>query len=179
MDSIKEPCICNVKISFKSNVAEYAQELFDRAVKVTNYYIILKKRYTFTVYYKTNVVNITGITSFDKILKAVKKFRSFSNLIKVIEKASIKIDNSTAYGTVLGKINILKLKSSDKIKKRIQYNPLLFPGAFITLKSKKVIIFKSGKYIILGCRNILEINKVFKRLKKIILNHNGGMCASQ
>lgn len=161
------PITRNVKISFPYSVSECISKLSENAHKITNSYIILKSIYTFTIYYKSNLVNITGIPNFQAIPLALQQFHMLAATFLDFE-CSVAIDNSTANGQFNNKINFNVLNKHYPIR----YNPSLFPGAFLILPNKKrIILFKSGKYVIVGCKSQDQINDSFIQLQRIIVNH--------
>ena len=168
-----KPVIRNVKISFHLALKEYISQLKKRACKITSSYIILRHRYTFTIYFKSNLVNITGIPSFEHINTAVKSFCKLA-VISYPFKIHIKIDNTTSNGQFVHKIDFKVLSKCLDRQYSIRYNPSLFPGAFLALPNhKKTILFKSGKYIIVGCKSQKQIFDSFQLLQDILLKHNG------
>ncbi len=160
----------NVKISFHQNVANCLLHLREQAHKFTNSYLILKCRYTFTIYHKSNVINITGIPNFSEITTAVKHFATLSQ-IPYDPSILIKVDNTTASGKFSHRINFSSLSNCGCV---VRYNPL-FPGAFLTLPNNiKTIIFKSGKYVIIGCKSEEHIFASFSALSVIVESMHSG-----
>jgi TATA-box binding protein (TBP) (component of TFIID and TFIIIB) len=167
-----EPVTRNVKVSFSLILQDYIPQLKKQAIKITSSYIILKRRYTFTVYFKSNLVNITGIPSFEHIFPAVSYFCRLAP-INFQGKTRIAIDNSTSNGHFPFKIDFKLLSKCLANQTSIRYNPSLFPGAFLALPNgKKTILFKSGKYIIVGCKSKKQIFNSFDLLRTLLFNHN-------
>jgi len=159
------PRVCNVKISFHLDPHFNTHLLKESAHKVTNYYIIVKDIYTYTIYYKSNIANITGIPNFERVDDALSSFLKLTNFSC---RGQVRIDNSTVTGRLEEKISFPALFSFIS-KENINYNPSLFPGAFLKLPNgRKVILFKSGKYNLVGCKNQVEIEQSFLELKHLL-----------
>lgn len=167
-----KPVTRNVKISFRLILKEYIPRLKKQAYKITSSYILLRHKYLFTVYFKSNLINITGIPSFMQINEAVKRFCKLA-LISFPIKISISIDNTTSNGQFPYKIDFKVLcKCLLNSNYSLRYNPSLFPGAFLALPNqKKAILFKSGKYIIIGCKTKKQIIDSFNFLHNILNKH--------
>jgi len=108
-------------------------------------------------------VNITGIPNFERVKEAIRIFCETFR-IQLIDR--FQIDNSTASGQV-ERFSFKRLLGT--FGKQVHYNASLFPGAFLTLSNRKTsILFKSGKYIILGCKSEEEVLTSFAALQEAI-----------
>ena len=174
---VVSPIVCNVKISFivKTHSLIRRMEMLKYVTKKTQTYYIIKNIYTYTIYrnafeYKKSfIVNITGIKDFSEILRAVRHFQSFAP----VECECVKIDNSTAFGRYLGSIDFALIKLCLDNSQEFKYNCHLFPGCFVRLRNRKnIIIFKSGKYNIIGCKSREEIKLCFKEIVNIFKKYN-------
>lgn len=161
------PRVSNVKISFRLKTTVDVPLHRFRNARVTDNYLIVKGQFTYTVYHSAKVGNITGIPTFSKIRKALRGFcRIFD--FKRSNLFHIRVDNTTASGQYLKKINFWKLSKCLGKNWILRHNPSLFPGAFFNLRTgKKVIIFKSGNYIILGCKSKLMLKESFRALEEV------------
>ena len=160
------PILRNVKISFRLNLDNCRSVLESEASKVTTSYLIFKKdKYTFSIFRKSNTVNVTGLPDFTHVIPAFEQFLTLS-AISYSPSIYIKIDNTTVNGQFPYKFNFTLLRESQCIA---HYNPSVFPGCVLTLPNGiKSIIFKSGKYIIVGCKSELHINESFNFLCSIV-----------
>lgn len=170
---ITTPTICNVKISFAAPklTNENLYLLREMSTRLTQSYYVIKTQYTFTIYFNCKIINITGIQHFDLVLDAI---RAFKDLIKnqSVECENIKIDNSTAFGRYFGSVDFFKIQNCLPIGYNIKFTPL-FPGAFVELRNKKkILIFKSGKYISVGCKSRASLKSTFEELKALYINYN-------
>jgi len=187
------PTVCNVKISFRTKLSSNITTwLIGISTKWTDSYIIIKyENFTYTIHnnrYNEDVINVTGISKFEDILAAI---RSFQNLIRKGAEIAptllpdekcyqVKIDNSTAFGRYLEVLDFTQLPKCISDKQSFKFNPTLFPGCFIKLSNgKNVLVFRSGKYNIVGCKSRKELREVFLELKQIFLKYNEHMQASR
>jgi TATA-box binding protein (TBP) (component of TFIID and TFIIIB) len=161
-----QPRVRNVKVSIRLDIKEQFELLKKKAYKYTNSYLILKEGgYTITVYHNSNVVNITGIPNFEQIDLALQYFSILTAIPYYLLVLTVKVDNSTANGQLRQKVDFNLLRQSNCV---ITYNPSLFPGATLTLSNlKKAILFKSGKYVLVGCKSEDEITESFSSLQTI------------
>lgn len=155
--SQSQPLIVNVKISFRisKHINVKNKLLFVPNVKWYNNFAIIKKTYTFTIF-TSGFVNITGIPQINRIFYAVKALRKLIKIKKQHIQTEPKIDNTTSSGTFNQKINLMNLK--EKIQQshknvKIKLNPFYFSGAtFKFSEYGTIIIFSTGKYIIVGAK---------------------------
>lgn len=168
---VLKPRVNNVKVSFRLDVSEHVPLLKKLAYKITKSYVILRRVYTFSIFKKANIVNITGIPSFEEVPAAVERFATIISLPSAAFR--VVVDSSTASGQFPQKLQFHLL--SEVSDCAIRYNPSRFPGACLTLpNNKKVNLFKSGKYSILGCKSPEEIDETFRFLEAaIVKSHNG------
>jgi TATA-box binding protein (TBP) (component of TFIID and TFIIIB) len=162
-----QPKISNVKISFRYPATGYAHDLKEVAYRVTSSYILVKKQYTYTIYHKSNLVNVTGIPSFNDISLALKVFHGLTT-DQSSPIISVKVDNTTASGQFPRKIKIQTLQ--------VRYNPSLFPGASLRLTNKTTaLLFRSGKYVIVGGKSEAQIQQSFDLLQEQLTHCDYGL----
>jgi TATA-box binding protein (TBP) (component of TFIID and TFIIIB) len=162
-------CIRNIKVSVKArniSLDNVIQVLNENSVKWKNYsnFIIFKiNNFTFTIFKKgkqfDNHINITQINSLNKIIKSLLiLYKLFK--INVI---SVQIDNIIATGYLNKKINLQSLVES-KIYNNIKYNSEVFPGLFIRLKIGTVILFHTGKFVVVGCKDLNSLKCITQNI---------------
>ena len=78
----------------------------------------------------------------------------------------MKIVNIVCSGTFNQEINFNSLLSLDPAI--FQYDPEMYSGAYLLVNSKKVTLYKSGKYIFVGLTDFSDIDLQFNRMKKIL-----------
>ncbi len=160
--------IRNIKISIKvkplvlNNAIERLENNGITLKTYSNFLTFKTHNFTYVLFKKGqrkhSHINVTQIPS----LKLIRKS------IRVIEKCLgcsvlyYKIDNIIATSDLKQSVNLIDIVSRRRFDK-IKYNNEIFPGLFIKFPSGTVIIFHSGKIVIVGCKNqktikwILEI----------------------
>jgi len=139
----------------------------DKLVQSNIYYkqfsnfISFKYNYTFVIF-KTgsnnqNHINISRIKCKQDIKKAVKIIKKLFH----IHIISIKIDNIVSTSNLNKPINLHEIVKNQLID-CIKYNPEQFPGLFAKFKEGTVIIFHSGKIVIVGCKSYKHLLWVVK-----------------
>ena len=170
---VTTPTVCNVKISFAvPQLSEAHLELLrDMASKLSQHYYVVRAKYTFTIYRKSKIVNVTGIDSFVNVMDSIHCFRALLDDCSN-EFVNVKIDNITAIGRYTRVIDFLKIQKCIPPGYTIKI-PSIFPGAFIKLPNeKKILLFRSGKYISVGCKSRTELVTSFKYFKAVLENYN-------
>jgi TATA-box binding protein (TBP) (component of TFIID and TFIIIB) len=175
--TVTRPKVSNVKISFKVGIGVCTSLLDHPSAKITSYYVIVREVYVFTFYFKSGVINITKIATFNDIPNAVKKFME---LISSNISVQVRVDNSTATGSCQTRIDFNRFKNVLDYDCLLRYNNLVFPGAFFkTPNNKRIILFKSGKYVCLGCRSESEVEETYGHLKETFRAYGNGNIAHQ
>ena len=165
LKEVKQKCVeKNIKCSTYNNFIVFRSSQFT--------YIIFKKRLLKNCEKDTDIkqhVNIT-VRSTCKIVNAIELLKNILHLDTTV-KIPFKIDNLTAT-TSLGKFVIVDkfLDATRNINEHISFNPEKFPAVFIKHKNRKVLLFRSGKINILGCRTNEEVNETYLCLKSICAN---------
>lgn len=160
--------IVNVKVSLKTstifldNVCEIARK---KNLYCKNYknFIVLKSKYTYIIFKVNkegkNHVNITKIPLIHNISDAVEYFKD-----KIIDctTENISIDNISATASAKTRLNLQKIVLKKDYKNldnflALKYNNQLFPGLFLKFQTGTVIVFHSGKCVIVGCKDETSI----------------------
>lgn len=121
-----------------------------------NFITFKHNNYTFVLFKtgknKESHINITQISNFDSINKAI------DCLIKLINCTvnSYSIDNIIATSDLNKSISLSTIIKNKRFE-RIKYNNEIFPGLFIKFNQGTVIIFHSGKIVLVGCKSIENI----------------------
>ena len=136
-------------------------------------YIIFTKSKTFRNYH----VNITKIPSLDQVPNALKELKNIINENFSIE--NIKIENLTCLHHLNLNINLhetFKNFQSHLFPEIVytRYNAEKFPGIFAKLNKCSILIFSSGKLVVIGASSeekakegILTIINALKKCNKI------------
>lgn len=119
-------------------------------------FVTFTKQFSF-VLFKTskdnlNHVNITKIPSLGVVTSAIKIFK------KIIECSieKVQIDNIIATSDFNKEISLRKIVEK-RLFQNIKFNIEQFPGLFIKLKKGTVIVFHTGKIVIVGCKKYRHI----------------------
>ena len=106
-----------------------------------------------------NHINVTKIPSVDKIDVAINNLKA----ICPVQIVSQSIDNIIATGNLARPINIKKV-INQKCFAQTKYNPEQFPGIFVKFNSGTIILFHSGKIVLVGFKQIDLLNAVLDQV---------------
>lgn len=107
---------------------------------------------------QNNHLNVTRIKSVEEI-EDVKKIVSKILKRKVIY---IKIDNIMATSAMNHPISLQNL-AQNQLRTIAKFNIETFPGLFLKYKEGTIILFHSGKIVIVGCRSEKDIKSLLLR----------------
>jgi len=107
----------------------------------------------------TNHINITKIPSIEKIEEAILKLKDLCP----IQILSQSVDNIIATCSLDRPIN-LKEVINKKCFVQTKYNPEQFPGLFIKVDGGTVILFHSGKIVLVGFKQLQLIDQALKQI---------------
>ena len=122
-----------------------------------NFSVYRVKRLVFTIFQGRHYVNVTGVKNFELISEAVNTFNLFFR--EKVLLSDITIDNSTSSGSLGKRVNLVATRcflDSEKNSTgyRLSLRPHYFPGGVLRKKGHNtVIIFATGKYIIVGAKS--------------------------
>ena len=161
--------VSNVKISCKVQILNADNISFNRDIplKCYNNFCVIKTKYTYIIFTKSKInrkfhVNITKIPTLDHISKSIDELKNIINESFLVE--NLKIENITCLHVLNKNINLLDTFEIIKKKQQeenndskeeniiiqVQYNPEKFPGIFLKLKNCSVLLFSSGKLVVIG-----------------------------
>jgi TATA-box binding protein (TBP) (component of TFIID and TFIIIB) len=101
---------------------------------------------------KDTHINITQIKDFSLINVAIN---CLINLIKCTV-ISYSVDNIIATSDLLKPVCLTEIIKRKKFQK-VKYNNEVFPGLFIKFNKGTIIVFHSGKIVIVGCKSVKDI----------------------
>lgn len=166
--------ITNIKVSLKINplcLSSVQKELESQNIPFTIYtnFIVVRKIFTYIIFktgkQKNNHINITKINSELAIKTAIEILQTILTNI-VIQKQTV--DNITASVNLHKSILLTHIPNIyRRIDCTISYNPEKFPGLFIKVKNGTIIIFHTGKCIIIGAKTINDIECLLQKLALI------------
>lgn len=163
--------ITNIKVSLKVNVlclSSVQNILKSKNIVYNRYTNFLVIRYIFTyIIFKTgkqknNHINVTKIKKESEINTSIFVLQELLDVKNIIVQ-KINVDNITASLNLLKPINLLQLPQHLEALS-ISYNPEKFPGLFIKFSIGTVIIFHTGKCIIIGTKTIADIECLVSKL---------------
>jgi TATA-box binding protein (TBP) (component of TFIID and TFIIIB) len=164
--SINKDCI-NI---LKKALFKYEQETVTKnkksKVKKFPNYISIKENFTYIIFPKGGYINITGIPSLEEIKNVKTELcKDFSLQLHMLTEEVI-IDNISASGDFNYKINIPKLqhilKNTDF---KTKFDRDFFPGIFCyTYTIGTIIIYNSGKYVIVGAKCLQDVKTIHKKM---------------
>lgn len=166
--------ITNIKVSLKSDclcLNSVQQKLIEKNISFTSYtnFIVIRHNFTY-ILFKTgknnnNHINITKIKKLENIDNAVENLKEILFECKFNEIFR-KVDNITASVSVNKTINLQSLTAKFQNEK-ISYNPEKFPGLFIKFSVGTIILFHTGKCILIGSKKISDIECLVQKLVDI------------
>lgn len=171
-----EPKINNLKISIVISNAAYMdilKNLNQEKTKEHKNFLVIKDNYTYIIF--PNHINITGIKSI-KDLENVKTelCKTFFLDPSLLQEDTV-IDNITANGSFKRRLDLAELKktlNSEKNNFKVDFDRNYFPGAFCkTYKCGTIILFASGKYVIVGAKCPTNVTKIYKMMLVHISRH--------
>lgn len=160
--------IRNIKVSVKIkhlSLDNAIEVLTCNKIKFTKYQNFLTFHNKFTyIFFKSgdgvlNHINITKIKTVKHIKRAVKKLKK---LFKCVIKKVI-LDNIIATFDLKREINLCKILKV-KLFKNIKYNIEQFPGLFVKFDTGTVILFHSGKSVLVGFKKKSDLKCVARLL---------------
>jgi TATA-box binding protein (TBP) (component of TFIID and TFIIIB) len=164
----KEPIINNVKAHIVVNqtcIKKIKEQLFLKETKTYHNYLVIRDKYTYIVFPKKGHINITGIKNIFEIDNVIDNFCEDFKLNRNLITNCLKIDNISAGGDFGKKLNVGAIQEKlnrEKTEFTVKFDRNYFPGAFCkTFDVGTIIIFRSGKYVIVGAKCQEDVKKIF------------------
>jgi TATA-box binding protein (TBP) (component of TFIID and TFIIIB) len=163
-----DPVINNVKahiVVSQTCVEEITKQLSIKNTKKHHNYLVIRERYTYIFFPKKGHINITGIKTYSDIDNVIENLCKDFQLERALISSSLTIDNITAGGDFGKKLDVGAIQ--EKLNKQkneftVKFDRNYFPGAFCkTFQTGTIIIFRSGKYVIVGAKCLEDVNKIF------------------
>ena len=154
--------VSNIKISCKAQLFNSDNISFNRDIFIKKYnnFNVIRNKYAYIIFTKSKNqtkkfhVNITKIPSFDHVTKAIEELKNIIENPFSVEQISI--ENITCLYILNKEINLIEIfknvLSSNFSKDiiHVRYNPEKFPGMFIKLRKCSILLFSSGKMVVIG-----------------------------
>ena len=161
--------VANVKVSVKIptialDIVYHIARKKNIPTNFQNNFIVLKAKYTYIIFKKgrnssENHINITKIPNISSISKAIKEIEDLLSC----KHYNLRVDNIIASSNLYKTLDLVEIVKRKKFEK-IKYNNQKFPGLFITFEKGTIIVFHSGKIVIVGCKKISEIKCILKNI---------------
>lgn len=117
--------------------------------------------------YRTGRYIIVGLKSLDEIDLAFLELKNFlSNFINVSKAEKPKIKNIVAVGKLEIKIELTKFSIVAGLE-NVEYEPEQFPGLIYRQNKLTALVFSSGKIVLAGAKEVLELEKLFEKIKDL------------
>jgi Transcription factor TFIID (or TATA-binding protein, TBP) len=161
--------ITNVKLSLKVsfNRLDTVSDVLKTeniTCKSYNNFIVFKNKFTYILFKSKNNqhnhLNVTNIPNFEEIDQAVNSYKNITNS-SVISQT---VDNITASFSLKNKFNFLEIVEKFSDIAKVTYNSEKFPGIFIKFDKGTVIVFHTGKCIIIGCKSIENLEWLVSKI---------------
>ncbi len=158
--------IANVKVSIKTS----ALVLDNVIIKCTennlycknyNNFLVVKDLYTYIIFKRNsnneNHINITKIPNLDSVSNSIQRIQDLTNCLVLSQT----IDNIIASTACKKQLNLQLIST---LFSNVKYNNEKFPGLFIKFKTGTVILFHSGKIVIVGSKNEQDIKCLIQNI---------------
>ena len=172
---MKDLTIHAVKVSAKipeTNLFVLEDSCKQKCIKYRRFngsHLIVYDRYTFTFFKKSEFsnqhVNITKISDLN-VNTALEDLARLINVQK--ETISFNVDNITACVDLGQQIDLEEfIHENQDLSNKINYNSERFPGLFLKCLYGKIILFKSGKIVFIGCKTVEELEYCNRFITKL------------
>ena len=161
--------IRNIKVSVKvqalilNNALSVLENNNIKTKEYGNFITFKTNNYTFVLFrtgkLKETHVNITQIPDFTSINKAIN---CLEQLIKC-NVISYVVDNIIATSDLKRSLSLQTVITHKKFK-RMKYNNEVFPGLFVKFIKGTIILFHTGKIVIVGCKSISDIQWILNAI---------------
>lgn len=157
-----ESCISQMQCALQTKRKEKKQN-----------FLIVRERFTYMIYEekRRGYVNIANIKSWEELAEVVPTFAASFNIDPAEQSTlTLKVDNITASGNFYKKVNLMQanyyfnnMSDATFPQAVYQYRRNCFPAAFIkTRQCGTVILHSSGRYCIVGAKNLQSLEDIFK-----------------
>ena len=180
--------VSNIKISCKAQLFNTENISFNRDIFIKQYsnFNVIKNKYAYIIFTKSKIrqkfhINITKIPSFDHVPKAIEELKNIIENQFSVE--DIKIENITCLHILNKDINLIEifrnipLNNFSKDIIHMRYNPEKFPGMFIKLRKCSILLFSSGKMVVIGATSKEEAkNGIFFVMNMVKMRFENKNC---
>ena len=118
---------------------------------------VIKDVFTFTIFPRINGLFHINVTKVECVCCIKQVFCHLKKIFPEVVILSWKIDNLTVTFQFPHKINLSKFYSTHYQNFNVMYNDEKFPGLFLKFEKGTLILFSSGKSVLVGCSNEKDI----------------------
>jgi TATA-box binding protein (TBP) (component of TFIID and TFIIIB) len=170
---VNKECVERIRSTLKLNVKKWKKN------KEYHNFIVVKDKYSYIIFPRSKkgcYINITGIKSFEDVKNVIPELCDTFQLSPIQVKGEVVIDNVSANGDFGRKLHLPQIQEvingeneKDGNTFSTSFDRNYFPGAFCkTLTIGTIIIFPSGKYVIVGSRCAAEVQQVYQMMLAVI-----------
>ena len=167
--------ITNIKVSLKTQricLDTVQRTLTEKKIIHKNHgnFLVVRKKFTYIIFKEgkrnNNHVNITKIQNFNDVICAQEELKDICSYIVIIEN-TLKVDNITASLDIEKTINLVSTATTLTSISKISYNTEKFPGLFAKFSIGTIILFHTGKCILIGAKTIQDLECLVSKLVHI------------
>lgn len=157
--------ISNIKISCQIQLTEHACLTLNNEVKCKqfNNFVVIKSKYVYTIFkrkknsqsYHVNITKIPSEKFIQSSMDELHKILQSPFLIKSYKKENITCTYDV--GKKMPLILIYEKLREEKFVEKVKFNPERFPGMFIFTPNNTILLFSSGKMVIIGANKIKSV----------------------
>ena len=164
--------VTNIKLSLKIkficlDTVQNILKNLNISVKSYPNFLVFRQTYTFILFKSKdcirNHLNVTNIKEYTNIETSINILKTLLNY-DISDIFSTTIDNITASFSIKSSFNFLDILNKFKDISQITYNNEKFPGIFLKFDLGTVIIFHTGKCIVIGCKSLINIECLVKKI---------------
>jgi TATA-box binding protein (TBP) (component of TFIID and TFIIIB) len=171
---VSEDCIDGIRNALKLSEKKWKKN------KEFHNFLVVKDKYSYIIFPKSKegycYINITGIKSFEDVENVIPELCETFHLNRIQVAGEVVIDNVSANGDFGRKLNLPQIQEAINGESKKDGNTFsacfdrnYFPGAFCkTLTIGTILIFPSGKYVIVGSKCVAEVQEIYRMMFAII-----------
>ncbi len=120
--------------------------------------------------YKSGKYIIVGLKSQDDVKKAFLELKNFlSKFVDLSNAEEPKIRNMVVLDDLNANLDLTKVSLYLGLE-NVEYEPEQFPGLVYRAENLTILIFSSGKIVVLGGKDINEMKNKYAEVRQLILN---------
>jgi len=150
--------------------------------KTYSNFVVFSGLRVYIIFFKSGYVNVTGIKNHEELSEAIYDFCRELGVSRLHITSGVVIDNISAYGAFGKPIRLKRLYevlhednfghvNDGKLKYNQTYFPALFSKEYQSGEKKlgTILVYRSGKYTIVGAKCLKDLNQVYDQMNATIL----------